>query len=61
MLGSLFMAFMQISSSGSGMLGSISRGASGTELRCWMATDTALSPSKGRRPVSISYSTTPAE
>ena len=55
------MAFMQISSSGSGMLGSMSRGASGTELRCCIATDTALSPSKGSRPVSISYSTTPAE
>ena len=33
---------------------SVTLGASGTELRCWMATDTAESPSKGRRPVSIS-------
>ena len=48
------MAFMQISSSASGMSGLMSRGGSGTELRCWMATETAESPSKGRRPVSIS-------
>ena len=48
------MAFMQISSSCSGMSGLTSLGARGMELRCWMATDTALSPSKGSRPVSIS-------
>ena len=47
-------AFMQIFSSASGTSGSISRGESGTLLKCWIATDTALSPSKGRRPVSIS-------
>ena len=54
------MAFMQMSSSASGISGFSSRGLRGTLLRCWMATDTALFPSKGRRPVSISYSTTPA-
>ncbi len=55
------MAFMQISSICSGMSLLISLGARGMELRCWMATETAESPSKGRRLVSISYSTTPAE
>ena len=55
------MAFMVISSRASGMVGSISRGERGMELMCWMATDTAVSPSKGSRPVIISYSTTPAE
>ena len=42
-------AFMQMSSSASGTSGLISRGESGTELRCWIATETALSPSKGSR------------
>ena len=55
------MAFMQISSRASGISGFSSRGALGTALRCWMATDTAESPWKGSLPVSISYSTTPAE
>ena len=55
------MARMVMASSASGMEGSISRGESGMELICWMATETGVSPSKGRRPVIISYRTTPAE
>ena len=48
------MAFMVISSRASGTSGFTSRGARGMEDRCCSATETALSPSKGRRPVSIS-------
>ena len=48
------MAFMVISSRPKGMSGMSSRGDMGLALMCWMATDTGESPSKGRRPVSIS-------
>ena len=54
MLRSVAMAFMQICSRASGMSGLSSLGFSGTAFRCWMATAMGLSPSKGRRLVSIS-------
>ena len=48
------MAFTQICSRASGISGFSSRGLRGTALKCWMATAMGLSPSKGRRLVSIS-------
>ena len=39
-----FIAFMVMASRPAGMSGLISRGMSGLELMCWMATATALSP-----------------
>ena len=39
------MAFMVMASRASGISGSISRGESGMELMCWMATATGESPS----------------
>ena len=47
-------AFRQICSRASGISGFSSRGGRGTALKCWMAMDTGLSPSKGSRLVSIS-------
>ena len=55
------MARMVMASSASRDGGGRSPGESGMELICWMATETGVSPQRGRRPVIISYRTTPAE
>ena len=56
-----FIAFIVMRSSVSGMPSTRSEGDSGMERMCCSATSTGVSPSKGRRPVSISYITTPSE
>src|SRR5712691_2669543 len=49
-----------ISSSADGILGLNWLGGVGKSCMCCMATATGVSPSKGERPVSISYMTTPS-
>ncbi len=48
-----------MASSSRGTLGSTMRGDTGSSLICFIATATGGPPSKGTRPVSISYSTMP--
>ena len=55
------MARMVISSSCSGTSSAKTEGGRAMELMCCRAMDTGVSPSKGRRPVIISYITTPRE
>jgi hypothetical protein len=54
-------AFSSTLSSGSEISGLKLLGGSGLSRTCWYATDTGLSPTKGGRPVSVSYSRQPAE
>jgi len=54
-------AFMQTCTTAGGTSGARRWIGTGWACRCCIATATGLSPSKGTRPVSISYSTTPVE
>ena len=57
-LGSNAMPLRMICSSPTGILGFRLEGLGAPPLMCWMATATGDSPSKGGRPVIISYITT---
>ena len=60
-LGFFSSAFITTATTAGGVSGAKSAIGGGGSLTCCMATATGVSPTKGTRPVSISYMTTPVE